>query len=133
MRRALRSRLLANATVAGLVGVRVYNMDTRPQGGALPAVTIRQISGERQYTHDAVGRLVDGRAEINCYGANGADAVALATAVRRAIEGAGFTADTETVQSVFLLSEQDFTGEAEAAGVRVFRVMLDFQVWYQEV
>ena len=133
MRRALRSRLLANATVAGLVGARVYNMDTRPQGGVLPAVTIRQISGERQYTHDAVARLVDGRAEVNCYGANGADAVALATAVRRAIEGAGFTADTETVQSVFLLSEQDFTGEAEAAGVRVFRVMLDFQVWYQEV
>ena len=133
MRRALLSRLKANATVAGLVGARVYNMDTRPQGGELPSVTIRQISGQRQYTHDGVGRLVDARAEINCYAATGAGAVDLATAVRRAIEGNGFTADTETVQSVMLLAEQDFTGEAEAAGVRVFRVMLDFQVWYQEV
>ena len=133
MRKALRAKMLANSALAAIVGTRVYNMDTRPQGGALPAVTIRQINGARQYTHDGVGGLVAARVEVNCYGASGADASSLATAARRAIEGNGFTLDGETVHSVMLQGEQDFTGEAEAAGVRVYRVALDFEVWFAEV
>lgn len=35
---AIRTRLLADATVSGLVGVRVY--DTAPEGGASPYITI---------------------------------------------------------------------------------------------
>jgi hypothetical protein len=132
MKNAIRTRLTDDSAVAALVGSRVYTMDTRPQGSALPAIAIRQIGGNRHYSHDGEAGQVEGRVEINCYGASGASAAALATAARRAIEGLGFTAGGETVQGVFIDGEQDFSAGAESEGVRVYRVALDAVVWYQE-
>ena len=132
MRNALRTRLIADTAVAAIVGQRVYTMDTRPQGSPLPAITIRQIGGARQYSHDGEAGQVEGRAEINCYGATGEAAALLAGAARRAIDGLGFASGGETVQGVFVDGEQDFSAGSESDGVRVYRIALDVVVWYQE-
>jgi len=131
MRAAFIGALRADSAVAALVGARVHYL-LRPQGGALPAVTCQQISGARLYSHEGPGGLVNGRMQVDCWAETAAGAAALATAVRRAIEGNGFSAGGETVDSAQLIAEQDFSEKAEADGVRVFRASLDFGIWFKE-
>jgi hypothetical protein len=79
MQTALRDRLLADATITALVGTRV-DWDVRPQGKALPAITISktelhdQHMGGPQVTRNPI-------VQIDCWASKPADAHTLSAAV----------------------------------------------------
>ena len=79
MQQALRSRLLADGTVAALVGTRV-DWDARPQGKSLPAITLAMVDnrdqhmGGPQVTRNTI-------IQADCWALKAADAHNLAEAV----------------------------------------------------
>ena len=79
MQQALRTRLLNDATVAGLVGTRV-DWDARPQAKALPAVTLSMVDVRDQHMGGAQvtrGTII----QADCWALKPLDAHNLAEAV----------------------------------------------------
>jgi hypothetical protein len=79
MQSALRDRLLADATITGLVGTRV-DWDVRPQGKALPAITLAMVDerdqgmGGAQVTRNTI-------IQADCWASRAIDSHTLAEAV----------------------------------------------------
>jgi hypothetical protein len=126
---SLRARLLANVALAALVGTRVSWIE-RPQGAALPAVTLQIISPGRAYTHGGANNLADTRVQIDCWGASYASAKAVARAVIPATESAGTQGATKFSQS-FLDASRDMPVEDLEGGMKVYRVSHDFIIWHE--
>jgi hypothetical protein len=127
----LRSRLIAEAAVLALVGTRVSWVD-RPQGSALPAITLQMISPGRIYTHGGANDLADSRVQIDCWGDSYGAARGVARAVLAAME-AGVTQGNTDFARAFLDGERDMPAEDLAGGVKVFRTSMDFIIWHQPV
>ena len=79
---AIRAELEANTAVLALVGTRIYPQ-AMPQGVTLPAVVITVVSEvpENSLTGTASTRLVQARAQVDCYAAKYLDAHQVAAAV----------------------------------------------------
>jgi hypothetical protein len=127
--------------VAALVGPRVY-WDVLPQapdvdssGRMLQAIRLQRISTERsQY------RTLDGKAEyarvrfqIDCYGASRLDAVMLAQAVYRLLEGftgivSGLRIDTTSTED----EGADIEPGAGVGGANLYRQHVDALVFHPE-
>jgi hypothetical protein len=79
MQQALRTRLLNDATIAGLVGTRI-DWDARPQGKPLPAITLAMVDtrdqhmGGPQVTRSSI-------IQVDCWASKANDAHTLADAV----------------------------------------------------
>lgn len=82
----LRVRLLANATVSGLVSTRVYP-NILPQKPTLPALVYSRISGPRIHTLTGTSGWSDARIQIDSWGATYIAAQDLAAAVRASLDG----------------------------------------------
>lgn len=63
---ALRARLVAASAVTALVGQRVYWVD-RPQGHALPAVTLQTVSEEREQNLKGFEGLQRARVQVDIW------------------------------------------------------------------
>lgn len=80
----LRARLIANATVLGLVSTRIYP-DRLPQSPTLPALVYNLVSGmDEPHLNGLVG-VAHTRVQIDAYATTRIAANALATAVRDAL------------------------------------------------
>jgi hypothetical protein len=79
MQQALRSRLLNNSTITGMVGTRV-DWDARPQGKPLPSVTLSMFDNRDQHMGgpQATRNTI---IQADCWAANASDAHNLAEAV----------------------------------------------------
>lgn len=88
MEGALRARLLADATVAALVGQRAYWVE-RPQGGVLPDITLQVITDGREQDMKGFVGLQQTRVQVDCRASSYAQARALAEAVITAGVAAG--------------------------------------------
>ena len=55
-----------DATVAGLVGARIYP-SVKPQSGAFPCVVYSRVDGIRDYHHKGPSGLVNSRLQIDIY------------------------------------------------------------------
>jgi len=64
---ALRARLTAAAPVTALVGTRTYWIE-RPQGSALPAITLQTISDEREQHFGGFHASQEARVQIDVWG-----------------------------------------------------------------
>ena len=128
---ALRTALLADGTVAGLVGQRVYPL-VLPTRAALPAVVYQRISGVRVASHDGPSELARPRFQFACIGSTYAGAKTVANAVRTALDGYSGTVSEVQVFVALLENEVDFyTFESdEAAGTCT--VLVDFLIWHRE-
>lgn len=82
----LRTRLLADSTVSGLIVARMYPQHL-PQNPSYPAITYQRITGSR--TQDLSGAGSRGRItlQLNCWANDPLAAQALADAVRADIDG----------------------------------------------
>lgn len=67
MEEALRDLLLGTAALTEMVGRRV-DWGVRPQGDALPAITLERISGEVQMNTNAPSGWDVDRVQIECWG-----------------------------------------------------------------
>lgn len=80
MQSALRSRLLANATVIALTSTRI-DWDARPQGNTLPAITLETAFDERDQHFGGNQVTLQPRVRVHCWALKPADAHNLAEAV----------------------------------------------------
>lgn len=120
MRGALRARLLAAAPVTAIVSQRISWL-TRPQAGALPALTLQVISGAHDQ-HLKGFEKQQSRVQIDAWATLSAEAAAIIAAVIDAL-APGATVEGVQFGRGFFESEQDFTerlGEAD-----IYRVSVD--------
>jgi hypothetical protein len=118
---AIRAVLIADPTVAGLVGARIYP-SLMPQGPTLPAIVYQVISEvpESSLAGTSVGRLTASRLQIDCYATTYLAAHALADAVDVVI-----SALSSPDLSAWRESSRDlYDNEAQ-----LHRCSLDFAVW----
>jgi hypothetical protein len=129
MEEDLRARLLAAVGVSALVGTRV-DWSERPQGDALPSITLHMISPGRGYHHGGAQDLADTRVQVDCWGAELEDAHAVAAAVIPILEPKA-TQGSTIFSNSFLDGARDFDPESLPGGVTGYRRSLDFIVWWQ--
>jgi hypothetical protein len=127
MEEDLVARLLANTSLAALVGNRIVWIE-RPQGQALPSVTLQVISAGRDYHMKGASGLAGTRVQIDCWGASYASAKAVSRALIAAIEPSAQHGNTR-FSAAFLESGTDFPPEDIAGGTRVYRVKMDWIIW----
>lgn len=102
----LRSALIANATVAGLVSTRVYPV-VAPASAALPFVTWRRVAIRRQQTLGAPMGMPVTSVEYSIYGATYEQAREVADAMRSVLDGYGGTSNNTEVKQTSLEQESD--------------------------
>jgi len=124
---ALRAFLLADAGVAGLVGERVFVTEA-PQDAALPLVVLKRVSTPRVYAQTGPSGLAWPRVQITARAARQAEAVAVAKAVRTAVNGYRGSMGDVPVQAVFVDTERDgFLFDTDK-----FERVQDAIVWHAE-
>jgi hypothetical protein len=102
----LRSALIANATVAGLVSTRVYPV-VAPASAALPFVTWRRVAIRRQQTLGGPMGMPVTSVEYSIYGATYEQAREVADAMRSVLDGYGGTSNNTEVKQTSLEQESD--------------------------
>lgn len=125
----LRTRLLSDGTIAGIVGTRIY-WKIRPQKSDLPAIVLGTAYGARDQSFDGPIDGQGNRIQFDCMAATKSAAVDLRDAVMAEIEVAGSAGDTE-FQAGFVNLYRD-TAEDTSAGV-VHNEMIDATIWFNEL
>ena len=125
MKIELRALMLADPKLSALVAGRV-DWGERPQGDAMPAVVLTQISGGDVYHHKGRSNWRDARVQVDSFGADYASANATAEAVADLLSGyfGGI------FQGVFLLASRDLRSAGSDDPDRPFGVSQDFQINY---
>lgn len=139
---AMREEMLADATIAALVvadGKKRIYPEELPQDPILPAITITELSGPRDYSNDGDTGWVDGLFQVVCFGSTHKDTKALADAVVKLLSGfSGMMGPTKqvAVDAVFVEDRrQNVDTEIETPekdGSRIRRVDLDLRIQYHE-
>lgn len=128
METALRARLVADASVAALVGTRVY-WRIRPQGSDLPAIVLTIISDPRPQHLEGFQDLRATRVQIDCMAATFAELVALREAAIAAVVPAGVTDDTRFCRGE--INNVIPKGE-DTATAWVFGEAIDATIWHKQ-
>lgn len=121
----------AVSSIATAGGGYMAQLPKDPTPG-LPSWTWTTVADHPQYGLQAQPGLTMWRVQIDCYGlasAQGADCIALATAINSVLSGFQGTLtdpDATKIDSAFKVDQKDFyDGEA-----RTYRRMLEYRVWY---
>jgi hypothetical protein len=114
--------LLADATIAGLVGQRI-DWGLRPQAKALPAITLTLVPTPRDYHMGGAQKTQQHFVQIDCWASKYADAESLRQAVIAELEPA-----SGSFQGSFVQRDQDMPERTDT--VEIHRASLDFKVTY---
>lgn len=125
MQEDLRTLLLASSGVTDLVGSRV-TWGVRPQGSALPAVTMFMVSNVPIYTLNSDSEHRDSRVQIDSIADDYLEALTVSRAVAAALSGYSGTSGATIFQGIFQESANDLSESDAATGQRVFRVSADY-------
>ena len=125
MEAALINRLLASVDVTALVGQRI-TPGRRDQGGALPAIVLHRIDGQRDYHLAGASGLVSSRMQVDCWAATYGDAKRAARAVDAVMSGVRWTTGAVRIDAVLIADERDDTFDED--GTALYRTSLDLMV-----
>ncbi len=125
---ALRTYVLADATVAGLAGARMYPRKL-PQGPTLPAIAYQRIDTRREHDMAGPDGLPRPRVQVACWAASVAQAADLAAAVMERLDGYRGAWGSVQVQSCLCVGERDLDDPETGRSA----VALDFMIQYVEV
>ena len=128
---ALVALLEADAGVSALVGNRIYPI-VIPDGASLPAIAYQRISGPRAETMDGPSGLAWPRFQITSVAETVSEAIALANAVRHALDGYSGTVLGVVIDSILILNESTAFNTSVADEGESWLVMQDFRVWHLE-
>lgn len=126
MQTALRSRLLAAAPVAALVGQRVTWV-SRPQGSALPAISLLVIAGERPQHLKGFDALRATTVQVDCWASAYGQARALVEAAIAAVVQPGTYYGVRFGRAG--VSEPRDLGETTSDGF-IHRQSVDLTIWH---
>lgn len=126
----LRTLLLADADLSGIVGSRV-TWGSRPQGSALPAIVLHLIGGDKRYSLGSEAGPRSARVQVNCLAANYLSAITTFRAVADILSGYSGTVGTTYFQGILQDSEPSDLSEADGVtDQRTFGTSADFIVHY---
>lgn len=129
LRDGLVAHLRANAGVAALVGTRIYH-EAMPQQVTLPAVAYAKTSVDRFRTLSGLSSLVQARVAVDVWGSTSAEVLAVAAAVKLALDGVTGLLGTTSIQHCSYESEADLS---DFDGDRTDRhLSLEFVIWLNE-
>ncbi len=119
----LRFHLLDEATIAGLVGARIYPLRL-PQKATFPAIVLQRISSMRWKHLRGADALARPRYQVDCWAQTHDAATSLGNLVRQRLNGfAGTWTSDESpeviirVQGLFIENEQDLFEEEILGGL----------------
>lgn len=124
---AVYSALTGNATVAGLVGSRVYPL-VAPQDVALPLLVYQRISQSPVVSHSGHSNLARTRIQVMCVAVNYNGARALAAAVQGALHTLRAQAADPRIDVILLDNERDEFSDVDD----LYSVQQDYIVWHYE-
>lgn len=102
-----------------------------PENQPLPSWSFSFVTELANYTLQGRDALTMRRLQIDCYGNTPTEAITLATAINRVLDGyRGALADPDAtkVQGVFRSNLIDFFDD----GARSFRRLLEYTVWFED-
>jgi hypothetical protein len=102
-----------------------------PENQPLPSWTFSFVTEAPLYTLQGREPLTMRRLQIDCYGATPAEAIALAAAINRVLDGyRGTLADPDAtgVRGIFKSNQIDFFDD----GARSYRRSLEYTVWFDD-
>lgn len=130
MEQSLIALLLAASGLTTLVSQRVnWNKIAAP--AVAPYVTLRRISGARDYAMGGATGLVETRVQVDCYGDTYTSAKGVARQVEAVLSGYRGTSQTTKFDGIFLTAERDLIDDDESPA-DLHGVSLDFMVWHKE-
>ena len=129
---ALWAILIGDATVAGLVGTRVYP-NLVPQGADMPAVTYEQITGPREHVMTQTLGIAKSIFQINCWSSSYSETKALAEAVRNELSDFTGTVNTREIKQATIENEGDMPRvSTDIESMRRYGKHLDLEICYAE-
>lgn len=132
MEKAIKSILVADATVLALVSTRVYP-NWVPQGASMPAISFNQVSGIRDYSMDGADGMAQTLYQIDCWATTYSETRDLADAVRGALSAYSGTIAGVTIDVAFLQDENDVPEYSKQSDVaKRYGKSLDFTIWFRE-
>ena len=128
---SIRTKTLADGTVAGLVSTRMY-ADAIPQSVTLPAISYSIIDTMPEECLTAIAAYARARIQIDCYATSRGAANSLADAVRLALEKFSGAISSQWVFELSLVSGEYYGIDAAESGTdqRRYVTSLDFFVHY---
>lgn len=127
LKAALRTRALADSTVSGIVGTRIY-WTQRNQGDPLPAVVFHVISDPRPQHLKGFEALRETLVQADCLGLNGLAASGLAEALIAALVPEGTSGGVLFNRSI-VDAVRDDGEQTETAFIH--RTSVDLRVWWR--
>lgn len=124
---AIRAALLADSTVAGLIGDRVYPL-VLPQNPTLPAIVYQRIASPPDLSNDGPAGPLRTRLQLTLWASTWSGSRAIAAAVKAVLHGYSGSADG---QDVLLVAEANETDGYESE-TKLFRVIADYYVHTKE-
>lgn len=128
----LRSALIANATVSGLIGTRIYPV-LAPAAAQLPLVTWRRSGIVRAQTLGGPMGVPQVSVEYSIFASTYETAREIADAMRVTLDGYGGTVDNTTVRQTALDNESDEFVQLQGSDLpAVYQITQSYDVWWQE-
>ena len=125
------SLIQSNATVAALCPAGGF-LAMLPANQALPSWTHATIGQTNGYTLQGPESLTMRRMQINCFGTTATEAMKLANAITKALDGyRGTLADPDA--TVVQANFADNVIDIFDADPRSYRRSLDFQIWFEQM
>lgn len=129
MEDALRTFLLADPGLSALIATRVVWL-RRPQGSALPSITLQIVSGDHEYTMAGREGLVGSLVQMDIWAAT----YASMKDVERALIAALDNLKSAPFQGGFIESQRESSeaqdGPDASGSTDYFRSSLDIRVWH---
>jgi len=123
----LRTLILADTTVSGLIGARMYPV-ILPQAAVMPALTYQYITGDSVLSNDGPTGLEHPFFQVDAWGETYASMNALFEAVRILLNGFQGDAGGVSVQGIFLARKRDLYDDQG----KLYRRVADYGIWNEE-
>lgn len=128
----LRTQLVADPTLAGHIGTRVYPM-IAPSSAVLPWICFRRTGISRERTMAGPAGTPTVSVEYQTFAETYEEARDIADQVRLILDGFNGTQDNVVIQQTSLESEQDDFVQIGSDSLPVFQVTQTFDVLWQEI
>lgn len=126
----IKTLLLADVTVAGLVGTAIYD-GVLPRGFTLPAVVYHIVSAPSGYDFAGVSDPSEVKLQFDYYGDTAAQVYAVQCAVKAVLQNLRGTLSGHRVLASFWNFDQDMPYEPTINKVAVgFRSLSQVDIWY---
>ena len=131
LEKAVRSVLINDATVSGLVSTRMYPM-RRPQGSALPAIVYQNVFSKQSESLETQSSVRRTRLGVEAVAATYGGTKTLRNAIESALVNYTGTVESETIYSLRLESVVDLDESLSPGGqFGAFRTIMDFVIWHE--